>query len=218
MSELPPSPAPPAASAAAELAGPAARGPTALGELGLDRRSLVRLSLGLLTLLVVTAALGLLLRHPLSDLSRWFHGSFGLAGLFVGVLFTDTWVAPPLTHEPLLFFAHAAGESFVTIWAVAGTASVVAGPLGYAAGRLLGRFDAVHDLLARSQGLRPLMERRGAAVVAAAAITPIPFAVSTWLAGVVGIPFGSFFAACLVRLVKVGFYLGLIVLGWAAAG
>jgi membrane protein YqaA with SNARE-associated domain len=185
-------------------------------DLGLDGRSMRRLGIGLLVLLLVTGVLGFVLRNPLTDLAHWFVGELGLYGLFVGVLFTDSWIAPPLTHEPLLLFAHAGGVSFATIWVCASAASVLAGPLGYVLGALLSRVSVVHDKLAGSS-IESVMRRRGAVVVAAAAITPIPFAVTTWLAGAVGVAPLPFFAACFVRVAKVALYLSLIVLGWGAS-
>lgn len=182
-------------------------------ELGLDGRSLGRLAFGLVLLLGVSALAAILLREPLTTLAAWFMREMGLLGLFVGVVCTDIWVAPPLTHEPLLFFAHAGGVPFVEIWGVASAASVVAGPIGYLAGALLGRLPFV-DRRLNGSGVEKVMARRGAIVVAAAAITPIPFAMTTWLAGAVGVRPLPFFAACLVRVIKVALYLGLIALGW----
>jgi membrane protein YqaA with SNARE-associated domain len=184
-------------------------------ELGLDARSLRRLWMGLLILLVGTAAAGYVLRAPLTSIADWFVDELGLWGLFTGILLTDSWVAPPMTHEPLLLFALAGGVPFVVIWACASAASVLAGPLGYVLGSLLVRAPFVRRRLSGSS-VESVMRRRGAVVVAAAAITPIPFALTTWLAGAIGIPFGTFFAACLVRIVKVALYLGLITLGWGA--
>jgi len=190
---------------------PAAEGWRA--ELGMDPQSLRRLLAGLVILLAGSAGAGWVLRAPLTAAADWFVRELGVWGLFGGILFTDSWVAPPLTHEPLLLFAHAGGISFVTIWAYASTASVLAGPIGYALGALLGRVPAV-DRRLRGSGVERVMKRRGATVVAAAAITPIPFAFSTWLAGANGVPFLSFIAACLVRIIKVALYLFLITLGW----
>jgi membrane protein YqaA with SNARE-associated domain len=183
-------------------------------ELALDARSVRNLMLGLVALVLIVAALSWALRDPLTQMSAWFVEELGLWGLFGGILFTDCWIAPPLSHEPLLFFAHAGGIPFVKIWAAASTASVIAGPLGYGLGTVFGRVRFVQRRL-RGSGVESLMRRRGATVVAAAAITPIPFAMSTWLAGALGLPFGRFLAACFVRVLKVALYLGLIVFGWA---
>lgn len=183
-------------------------------ELGLDPRSLRRIVVGLVLLLVVSAGLGYLVRAPLTEAAQWFVDELGMLGLFFGVLLVDSWVLPPLTHEPLLFFAYAGGVSYLDVWACAGLASTLAGPVGYLFGRLFGRRGPVARRL-QGSGLEALMHRRGAWVVAAGALTPIPFSVTTWLAGAAGMPVLPFLAASMVRFLKVAIYLGLIALGWA---
>jgi membrane protein YqaA with SNARE-associated domain len=185
--------------------------------LGLDRGSLKKILVGLLVLLMVTGALGFLLRAPLATFSLAMVERFGLPGLFTGVMVIDAWVLPPLTHEPLLLFAYAGGVDPWQVFAIASAASVCAGPLGYLLGRLFGRIERVQGRLNKT-ALQALMRERGAVVVAAAAITPIPFAVTTWLAGAVQTPFVPFLLACLVRVLKVAVYFGLIVAGWSISG
>lgn len=177
----------------------------------------VRLGVGLVVLILVAGLLGYLFRVPLTQVSAYCVDRFGLVGLFVGVVFTDSWILPPLTHEPLLFFGHAGGLSYAQIFLVAGAASHFSGLVGYSAGALLGRRPAVLQRLEKS-GVAPLMARRGAVAVALAAITPIPFAASTWTAGAVGMRLGPFVLACAVRWLKVAVYLTLIVAGWSGAG
>ncbi len=188
--------------------------PGLAASLGLDRRSLKKILVGLIVLLLATGALGFILREPLARFSLAMVERFGLPGLFVGVMVVDSWVLPPLTHEPLLLFAYAGGVGPWVVFGVASVASVCAGPLGYVLGRLLGRVQRVRDKLDKS-ALQTLMRDKGALVVAAAAITPIPFAVTTWLAGALKTPFVPFVIACLVRVLKVAVYFGLIVAGWS---
>jgi membrane protein YqaA with SNARE-associated domain len=171
------------------------------------------MALSVVFLVLLVGALGVVFRGPLSDLAEAFARRFGAPGVFLGMLFIDAYAAPPLAHEPVLFFAHAGGMGFADATLVAGTGSFLAGPLGYAIGALIGRLGWVRGQLERFE-VAPLMRRRGAWVVAVAAVSPIPFSASTYLAGALRVPFLPFLAACGLRYLKVALYLGLIALGW----
>lgn len=174
-----------------------------------------RMAVGLAVLLAAAALVGVVAREPLRAAGAWAVDAFGAWGLAVGIVITDVVPFPPLTHEPLLALAWLGGFSFVEVWAIAGAASWGAGALGYWLGRLVGARPFVVKQLERA-GVAALMQRRGPTVVAIAALTPIPFAPTTWASGALRLPFVPVFAACAVRVVKVGLYLGLLVLGLGA--
>ena len=181
-------------------------------------RSLVlKAAVGVLALLAFAALTGLLLREPITAAATWLYARLGLAGIFLGVLITDS--SPiPMTHEPVIFLAVSAGESPWRILAVSASASVLAGPTGWSGGRLARSNERFCDwLYGRFPKLVTLMERHGAKGVAIAGLLPVPFAVATWLAGMSGVRFGPLCAASLVRLPKTAFYLWLIHLGWTAS-
>ncbi|MCP4503103.1 MAG: hypothetical protein GY822_24465 [Deltaproteobacteria bacterium] len=171
--------------------------------------------LSIVVLLAATVVLAYFFKTPLEEASQWFMGNFGLLGLAGGVVLTDSWALPPMTHEPLLFAAHASGVSYLVIVAVAGTASVCGGMLGYLYGMVLGRSTRVRGFLHRS-GVQMILENRPFTVVAVAAFTPLPFAPTTWTAGVLRIPFFPFLLGCCFRYLKIAFYLSIIVAGWGA--
>jgi membrane protein YqaA with SNARE-associated domain len=175
-------------------------------------RVMVRLIIGGIVLLSVTGLLGAWVRQPLTELASEAVQGLGLLGLFFGVMFFDSSPLPLIT-EPLLFVAYAGGLDFMTVVVVAGTASFLAGAVGYAGGAFVGRLSFVARWLERV-GLAPVMRRRGVLVVATTAVTPLPFAASTWTAGACKVAFIPFVGVCLLRYLKVSFYLGLIVLGW----
>ena len=179
-----------------------------------ERAVLVRFLVGILLLVIGVGALGWAFRAPLAELSAAFVGRFGTWGLFFGMLIIDAYAFPPLAHEPILFFAHAGGVSFVDVTLVAGTASFLAGPVGYVVGRLLGQVVWVRRQLART-GVTPVMRRRGAWVVALAAVSPVPFSASTYIAGALRVPFAPFLLACALRYLKVAAYLAMIAVGWS---
>jgi len=170
---------------------------------------------GLIAIVVVAAIAGVVLRDPIHALAEVFVGRFGLGGLFAGVLITDA--SPfPLTHEPVLLLGVAMGIDWWTLALVCSTASVTAGPVGYAGGWLLRtRSGARLWFEQRAPGMLAFLRAWGATGVAIAALLPIPFAVATWTAGLTGVSFPKLLAASLLRIPKTVFYLTLITQGWA---
>ena len=171
--------------------------------------------LGLVMLLALAGVVGVVLREPLVRLAETFVGRFGLAGVFGGVMFTDS--SPlPLTHEPVLLLGVSAGIDPWTLFAVAASASTAAGPVGYFGGWCVRRSVRFRRWLqGRAPDFTEWMREHGARGVAVAALLPIPFAVSTWTAGMTGVNFPKVLAASTLRVPKTGFYLYLIVKGWA---
>jgi membrane protein YqaA with SNARE-associated domain len=175
------------------------------------RTLLWRLVAGLLTLLVVLVVAGLLVREPVEALASWFVREGGLVGLFVAVTVIDSL---PLTHEPVLLLAWSGGLGFWQVWLAASLGSVSAGIVGWTLGGLLGRFAVVKRVFVRYR-IAEVFERWGGLAVAVAALTPVPYAVTTWAAGAARVPFLPLLLGCLVRFLKVLIYLSLIVAGWS---
>lgn len=177
----------------------------------LDLRSLLtRVGTGLVVLLVGIASIAHLARDPLELAARQFVDAFGLLGVFVGVLITDSFV---LTHEPILLVAYAGGLGFWPVFVVASTASVLSGLVGWTLGGLLGRTGFVQRMFVRYK-IRPFMEAYGFWAVAVAALTPFPFSVATWASGAASVPLKTVALGSLFRVPKVMFYFLVIVFGW----
>jgi len=187
-------------------------------DLPIDREIVRKTIIGLSLLLAFSGLCGWLFKEPIVAIGQAFLDRFGLAGLFIGTIIADT--SPlPLTHEPLSFIAIAAGLPSWKIIGVISAGSVASGPTGWVLGRVLlsqGRF--AHWLERRQPRLMRFMRRRGLATVAVAALLPLPFALATWMAGMLRLPLGKITAISLLRIVKVGFYFQLMKLGWLAGG
>lgn len=171
---------------------------------------LVRLGATLFTLLVVFTTLAYFVRAPLEALGTWFVDSFGLVGLAVAVMIVDSL---PLTHEPLLFLALSGGQGFWAVWAAGTIGSIAAGVLTWFLGRLLRRSERLQSTFHR-YGVSRFLLRYGGWAVAIAAITPFPYAMTTWCAGAVGVPLHVVFLGSLMRGPKVLLYLSLMAAGW----
>jgi membrane protein YqaA with SNARE-associated domain len=186
-------------------------------DLIIDALLIQKAALGLVAILALAGLCGFLLQGPIEAGAGWFVDRFGLPGIFLGVLFTDSSIIP-MTHEPVLLLGISGKLPTWPLLATASSASVIAGFLGYS----LGFF-----LVGRTR-LRPFVERKwpqfagfvkryGAKGVAVAALLPIPFAVATWSAGMMGVPFGQVAAASLLRIPKTAFYFFLLLGTWAGS-
>jgi membrane protein YqaA with SNARE-associated domain len=168
---------------------------------------------GLVVVVAVAGIAGVVLRGPITGLAGLFIGTLGWPGVFLGVLLTDA--SPiPMTHEPVLLLGVAEDLDVIRLGLVASTASVTAGPIGYAGGRMLRAAGAEQWLSRRAPQMVGFLQRWGALGVALAALLPIPFAVATWTAGAIRVPFLKVAAASLLRVPKTCFYLWLIYRGW----
>lgn len=161
------------------------------------------------------AIAGQVLREPLEQLANWVVHTFGLLGVFVAVIATDafTFPVPPDTY---LFIAVASDAAVVPLLAVCCFASILAGNMAYQIGPYLRRIRFVSERLERfrPKGER-LFLRYGAWTVAIAALTPVPFSVTCWFAGIYQMPRLTFFLATFARIPRLIGYYGLFLLGWA---
>jgi membrane protein YqaA with SNARE-associated domain len=180
-----------------------------------SRRVLIRRTvLGLLVMLVIAGACATLLRGPVEALGTRFVETWGALGVAAAVFVCD-WSVLPLTNEPVVLLALSGGIDAATVFAVTAAASVVAGFAGYACGALLGRTSRLRERILAGGSERAAFTRRfGAVGVAIAALTPIPYALATWSAGVLRVPLAGFALACLVRVPKTAFYVWLLATVW----
>lgn len=195
-----------------------ARGQAEVNTLRIDWRLIGRAILGLFGLIVVGGLLGWLLRAPITWAGSWFIDVFGLSGLGVLTLLVDA--SPlPLTNEPLMVLAIGAGVSLWTIFGVMSVGSTAAGIVGWICGRLVGQHTAPGRwITGRYPGVQLFLVRWGALGVGIAALTPIPFGLTAWAAGMARVPFWKVVLASLCRVPKTGFYLWLIAYGWSLGG
>lgn len=183
--------------------------------LQINRALLARMALGAVVVLALAALTALLLREPVTALGGWFVRELGYVGLALAVVFTDSFPFP-LTHEPILLLAVTGGLPAWDVFWVGALASTGAGLVGYTGGAMLQRSTGLaRRLRGRYPGVAALMGRYGALGVAVAALTPLPFSASTWLAGLMGVPVWKVAVASTLRIPKTGFYLWLLLQGWS---
>ena len=171
--------------------------------------------IGTLILLILLGGLcGVLFRSQIEFLGSWLIGQLGIWGLVIGTLITDT--SPlPLTSEPIAIIGFGAKVPLWIIICTMSATSHLAGPIGYLCGHSVRNFSFVQKLL--NGKLKPLslfVHKHGIAAVAMGALLPIPYALTTWIAGAVGIGFWHTFLASTLRWVKTATYVYLLSLGW----
>jgi membrane protein YqaA with SNARE-associated domain len=179
------------------------------------RSILIRTLLVTGVLLVVVVALGVFFRGPLETFAHSIVSTMGLGGIFLGVFLGDAFTFP-IPPDTYLLLAVASQLSPAPVLAVCCVASLTAGSLSYRIGPLL---LGVPWLGTKINNFRPqgeqLFELYGSRAVCIAALTPIPFSLVCWSAGIFRMPYRGFFLATLWRIPRFLGYYALFVLGWS---
>jgi len=186
----------------------------------LEPRKLILSTIAFVVLLfAAVAALWFWLRGPLVGMSASFVERFGGPGVAIGFFLPDAFLIPfPNDTFALLGLAGGLGVGPVIAWGTGG--SILGGCTGWLIGRKLRRTRLVERLMATGRGreLEDAVRRRGALVVAVAAITPLPYSVASWAAGAVGMPLGSFVLVSLTRVIRVASSVYIMQLGQLSSG
>lgn len=171
--------------------------------------------------IVVTALLfgaiaisAVLLREPLESFAHWVVENLGLFGVFLGVLATDAFTLP-IPPDMYLFVAVASHAPVVPMLVVCCAGSIIAGSIAYYIGPFIQRLPFLRARLERfrERGER-LFGKYGTWTVVIAALSPVPFSVTCWLAGIYRMPYRPFFLATFARIPRLVGYYFLFELGW----
>jgi membrane protein YqaA with SNARE-associated domain len=177
------------------------------------RRLLVSSVLALAALVAIVTALGMWLRTPLVVWSRSFVDLAGGLGVALGFFVPDAFTIP-IPSDAFSLFGLAGGLRFWHVVAWASIGSIAGGCTGWWIGRRLRRTRRMHRFASgRGAQLERLVRRHGAWLIAVAAISPLPYSLSAWVAGASRMPLLVFFVVSLLRVVRVTAPLYLIELG-----
>jgi membrane protein YqaA with SNARE-associated domain len=167
---------------------------------------------GLVLCALFVLALKLWMGESGQQLGNDFVRSFGLAGLFTGVLVIDT-IPTPGGAIPLMTLCLQAQVSIVSIYLTCLAANFTAGLIGYLLGRAMGLPKRLESFIERKfPGKLGTIREKGVIGVAVLAALPIPMAFATWAGGAFGVSARSVALASLVRIPKLALYL------WAISG
>ena len=161
------------------------------------------------------ALLGYYFRRPLEAIARWMIQHLGYAGLFGGVFAADAFTVP-IPPDFYLFISIAGGSNVALTLIACSAASVVGGNLAYLLGPYIERLPLLRT---RLDEFRPrgeyLFDHWGGWAVGIAAMTPVPFSIVSWLAGIYRMRYPAYFAASLFRIPRIVGYYALYAYGWA---
>lgn len=188
---------------------------------GVEPFSLRRLVVETIVITVVlvggVAVAGYLFRSPLQQMAEWLIDVLGYGGLFVGVFLADAFTFP-VPPDVYLFLSIASGASVTLTLLSCASASIIAGNVAYLIGPYI---QQIPFLRQRLEDFRPrgeyLFQKWGGRAVAIAALTPVPFSIVAWLAGIYRTPYQWFATATLVRIPRIVGYYALYAYGWAPA-
>jgi membrane protein YqaA with SNARE-associated domain len=177
------------------------------------RRVLLSSALALVALMAIVTALGTWLRGPLVAASRTFVEVAGGPGIALGFFVPDAFTLP-IPSDAFSTVGIAGGMAFwhVVVWGSAG--SIAGGCTGWFIGRRLRRTRRL-DRFASGRGaqLERLVRQHGAWLIAFAAVSPLPYSLTAWVAGASRMPLTVFAAVSVLRVVRVTIPLYLIELG-----
>ncbi len=155
-------------------------------------------------------------RPELRALGIAFVQRFGYAGMAAGAFAADAFMFP-IPPQFYLLTAVTAGAPQVPSVAVVCVASVLASNVAYHVAGTLARVPFVRHRIERSRGkIDPLFARYGYYAVAVGAVSPIPFSLLCYLAGLYRVPYRVYAVLVLLRIPRLLVFYLLIRLGWAA--
>lgn len=167
---------------------------------------------GVVVGIVVLAAI--FFRDPLTRWGEWMVAKFGLPGLLVGIALSDIF-SFPIPPDTFLFIAATTKMPVFSTLATISAVSVACGSIAYKLGPFLSQLPFLRK---RVERWRPrgeaLFRHWGVWTVAIGALSPLPYAMTCWFAGIYKMPYRRFVLATLFRIPRLVAYYYLFVLGW----
>ncbi len=166
------------------------------------RRALLRTVVSLAIVICVVGFVGVAFQVELHAAANWVFHKMGIWGL-TGVLLLSETVISPLA--PDLFLVIVANSELHSRWWVVvpmmGLVSSLGGNLGWAIAFALGETSLFRVLVGRfRERHRMLVSRYGRWAIALAALTPLPYSVTCWTAGILEMKWRDLAGATLLRV------------------
>jgi membrane protein YqaA with SNARE-associated domain len=166
----------------------------------------------ILILFVGVAAAGYFFENELAALTRWVERQTGLGGLVLLMFLNDTFVSPLPPDLVLLVFSRSAKfeelEYAITLF---GIASACAGVVGWWIGTRLRHTQFPKKIFGdRLEAGERFVRKYGPLAVAVGAFTPIPYSLTTWTSGMLGLRFQQVLIPCLLRIPRFWLYYWII--------
>ncbi len=177
------------------------------------RENLLKALAGILIIVVMMGALSYWFEKEMSLMTNWVVERIGFAGLCLILLVTDTLVTPFLPDILLVVIAKSElADRWLHYVFILGAVSVTAGMLGWCIGRWLGNARFIQRLYGKiGKGQRGFVDKYGFWAIVLGAITPLPYSVTCWTAGFMGLRWTKVLtASVLFRIPRIIIYYILI--------
>lgn len=151
--------------------------------------NLIKTVVALAIFIVAMTALGYLFENELETGTNWVVNQVGFLGLCLILLVTDTLITPFPPDILLLVIAKSSLAEYWPLYVlILGMVSCAAGILGWGIGRWLGHFELVKRMIGKlDKNQREFIHRYGFWAVAIGSITPFPFSITCWAAGMMSL-------------------------------
>jgi membrane protein YqaA with SNARE-associated domain len=176
------------------------------------RRNLFFGAVALVGLVGTIGMVGVLYEAELFRLTQIIHATIGLAGL-AAILFVSDAIITPIPPDALLVIIAKSDlrADWLPLTLGMGLVSVAAGNTAWLLGSKLGDVPVLAKIFGRLRAKNEhLIARYGAFGVVLGALTPIPFSVTCWTAGLLKMRFALVFAPTLLRIPRFFVYYVLI--------
>ena len=177
------------------------------------RESVVKGLAALVAFLLAVGLVGYHFEHELAAMATRVVETVGFPGLCLILLVSDTFVTPFPPDLLLLVVATSPlSADWVRLVGILGVVSAFAGLLGWAFGRWLGHFRWSRRLFGEfKEEHRDFVKRYGFWAVALGAATPLPYSVTCWASGILGVRWEKvLLASLLFRVPRMYLYYWLI--------
>ncbi len=176
--------------------------------------NLIKTVIALAIFIVAMTALGYLFENELETGTNWVVNQVGFLGLCLILLVTDTLITPFPPDILLLVIAKSSLAEYWPLYVlILGMVSCAAGILGWGIGRWLGHFEFVKRMIGKlDKNQREFIHRYGFWAVAIGSITPFPFSITCWAAGMMSLRGMTVLTAVLIfRIPRFFLYYWLII-------
>ena len=166
----------------------------------------------LIVIAVVIAAM--FFKEPLTELANWLVNTFGIWGVLAGIAASDIFTFP-IPPDTFIFIAATSDYAALPMLTAICVTSIICGSVAYFVGPQIQRIGFVNRRIEkfRERG-EALFGKWGVWAVAIGALSPLPYSITCWMAGIYKMPYGRFFLATLFRAPRMVAYYYLFVLGW----
>ena len=161
------------------------------------QQNLIKALIGLVAFIAAMAVLGFVFEDELTVITAWVVDRVGFVGLAAILMVTDTLVTPfPPDILLVVIKKSRLAEDWPVYVGILGMVSVIAGMTGYGIGRWLGHFQWSQRMFGDfKEDHRSFIRKYGFWAVAIGAVTPLPYSVTCWTAGVLGLRWTRVLAA-----------------------